>query len=113
MGSAQEFVKVCNWRGFQNAGLRRLGDGFAIMGRWCGGFIRGDGHEPRPSRHSFLGEVPPKPWEEERKALIHLGMPWGMPTMRSRNRKLCGYSQCLGQTDSRFWEDLLYWANPF
>jgi len=112
-GSAQEFVKVCNWRGFQNAGLRRLGDGFAIMGRWCGGFIRGDGHEPRPSRHSFLGEVPPKPWEEERKALIHLGMPWGMPTMRSRNRKLCGYSQCLGQTDSRFWEDLLYWANPF
>ena len=59
------------------------------------------------------GGHPPKRWEEERKALIHLGMPWGMPTMRSRNRKLCGYSQCLGQTDSRFWEDLLYWANPF
>jgi len=59
-GSAQEFVKICNWRGFQNAGLRRLGDGCAIMGRWCGGFIRGDAHEPRPSRHSFLGEGTPQ-----------------------------------------------------
>jgi hypothetical protein len=28
-GSAQEFVKVCNWRGFQNAGLS------AFRGRLC------------------------------------------------------------------------------
>ena len=48
------------------------------------------------------GGHPPKRWEEDRKALIH----WGMPTMRSRNRRLCGYSRCLGQTGSRFWEDL-------
>jgi len=26
--------------------------------------------------------------------------------MRSRNRRLCGYSRCLGQTGSRFWEYL-------
>ena len=32
--------------------------------------------------------------------------------MRSRNRKLCGYSQCLGQTDSRFWEDLFVLGEP-
>jgi len=59
-GSAQEFVKVCNWRRFQNAGLRRLEDRFAIVGRWCGGFIRGDGHRIETFQGFFPGEVTQK-----------------------------------------------------
>ena len=64
-GSAQEFVKVCNWRGFQNAGLRRLGDGFAMHGPlvWRLHQRRWSRTETFQAFFSF-GEVPPKPWEE-------------------------------------------------
>ena len=112
LGSAQEFVKVCNWRGFQNAGLSAFRGRLAIMGRWCDGFIRRWSRTEISQGFFPWRSQPPNRWEEDRKALIHLGMSWGMPTTRSRNWKLCGYSQCLGQTGSRFWEGLFVLGEP-